>query len=403
MLALFDMGTVLLLVSVLGLMKLPRSGVILYAWHPLAICELVARGHLDSIGIFFMVLALRLLLSPARAGAALSGAALALSILAKGYAVLAAPFLFIAALPRRGLFLVSMAATAALAYAPFAAAGPGLFRGALIYERMWRGNASLFAIVDVALQPVSPNHDALARAICGLAAIAWVGALVRRGLRPPQDMGAMSRLGVTCISKAFCFAGRPRPAPSPREPHPALPATPTVSPAPPLRARGFDEAQPRPTPSEVEGRRGGKGVRFQTDPKFQVTPSRLSLLAMIGFFLLSPMVYPWYLAWTLPWLALAMGSCPGAAAYGSPPLDPARDKQRVSPAVLTETAWLLLTGTIFAFYAHDFAGHHREIWWVTVAEYAVPLVVALAAGVRGAPGRPSAPMLRRDGPNVWQG
>ena len=77
----------------------------------------------------------------------------------------------------------------------------------------------------------------------------------------------------------------------------------------------------------------------------------LSQRAFMGFFLLAPTVYPWYLAWTLPFLCL----------------------DRSLP-------WLALTGTIFAFYAHDFAGHHHEIWWVTSLEYTLPL--ALAIGLR---------------------
>jgi hypothetical protein len=271
-LALFDIGTVLLLVSILGPMKLPRSWVILYAWHPLAVCEVVARGHLDSLGIFLMVLAARLLLTPARAGFALSGAALAASILAKGYAVLAAPFMFLAARPRRGTFLLSMTATAALLYAPFASAGLGLFRGASMYAGQWKGNSSVFALVNLALSRVSPHHDTIARVICLSATVIWVVVLVKKASAAPENRALMARL---------------------------------------------------------------------------------TLLAMIGFFLLSPPVYPWYLAWTLPWLCLS----PNAP-------------------------WLVLTGTIFGFYAHDFAGHHREIWWVTVAEYGLPLFVAALTTLR---------------------
>ena len=290
-LALFDVGTVLLLVSILAAMKLPRSWVIIYAWHPLAICELVARGHLDTIGIFFMALAFRLTLvgRPCERGeqrrrlliAALSGAALALSILAKGYAIVIAPFLFLAARPRRGVFLLAMAATAALAYAPFTSAGLGLFRGAAMYGRGWQGNASVFALLELALSRVSPQHDTIARAVCLVALVAWVAALLRKA----------------------------------------------------MLARGAE-----------------------------VGTARYALLALIGFFLLSPVVYPWYLAWTLPLL------CPTLAG--------ALGEEGRFPAYAI--GWLILTGTIFAFYAHDLAGHHREIWWVTTLEYGLPALVALA-------------------------
>jgi hypothetical protein len=80
---------------------------------------------------------------------------------------------------------------------------------------------------------------------------------------------------------------------------------------------------------------------------------RSAFLALAAFIVLSACVYPWYLTWTLPFLCL-----------------------RPSPA------WLLLTGTIFGFYAHDFAGHHQEIWWVTALEYGLPLLAALSIAVR---------------------
>jgi hypothetical protein len=309
-LALFDVGTVLLLVSILAAMKQPKSWVILYAWHPLAICELVARGHLDTIGIFFMVLAFRLLLigRPCERSqqrrrllmAALSGAALAMSVLAKGYALVIAPFLFLAARPRRRVFLVAMAATAALAYAPFASAGLGLFRGATMYGRGWRGNSSVFALLNLALSRVSTHHDAIARAICLVALVAWVAALLRKAMLAPGD---------------------------------------------------------------------------------QAGTARYALLALIGFFLFSPAVYPWYLAWTIPWLCLAAAET-----------DRAGDTLRrgSGQALLPYTAWLILTGTIFGFYAHDLAGHHREVWWVTAFEYALPLLVALAcAALRRVAGAPA--------------
>ncbi len=78
-----------------------------------------------------------------------------------------------------------------------------------------------------------------------------------------------------------------------------------------------------------------------------------SFYALAGFFVLSPVLYSWYLAWTVPFLCL-----------------------RPRPG------WLLLTGTIFAFYAHEFAGPHAEFWWLNVLEYGLPLLVAGAVWQR---------------------
>ncbi len=70
-------------------------------------------------------------------------------------------------------------------------------------------------------------------------------------------------------------------------------------------------------------------------------------LALAALFLLSPVVYPWYLCWTIPFLCL---------------------KPR--------PAWLLLTGSVFLFYAHAYGRPFVGIWWVSAIEYGVPLLLA---------------------------
>lgn len=268
-LALFDALALLVLADLLRRLGRPPAWAIAYAWHPLAVCEVVARGHLDAIGLFFLVLAARLLLVPSAPGRISSGAALALSILSKGYALLLAPFFLMAAKPHRRAFALSLAAAAFLLYLPFLPAGKDLFSGLTAYAERWSGNAGIFALVKLALSRLSPDPDTLARIVCLALLAAWLGHLLRVGRRAETPEAALI----------------------------------------------------------------------------------LSQRALMGFFLLAPTVYPWHLAWTLPFLCL----------------------DRSLP-------WLALTGTIFAFYAHDFAGHHQEIWWVTLLEYALPL--ALAIGFR---------------------
>jgi hypothetical protein len=278
-LALFDVLTVLLLANLIGQLGRPPAWAICYAWHPLVVCEVIARGHLDSLGIFFLVLAARLLLVPSRPGRAASGAALALSILSKGYALFAAPFLLIAAKPHRRAYLLAFALAGLIVYLPFVSAGVELLTGLRAYAERWHGNASIFTLVTLALTPLSEDPDGLARITCAVGLAGWLGFLL--------------------------FRGRPI-----KTPEKAL---------------------------------------------------RLSERALQGLFLLSATVYPWYLAWTLPLLCLS----------------------RSLP-------WLVLTGTVFAFYAHDFAGHHREIWWVTSLEYGLPLALAVFLRLWGAQRRPGA-------------
>ncbi len=270
--ALFDIGTLLLLPGLLAALGRPREWVLLYAWHPLIVGEVVARGHLDSIGIFFLVLTLRLAALPSPRGKALAGAALAASVLAKGYAILALPFLLLSARPRRLWFALGFASVAVAAYLPFASAGLGVFDGIRIYSRDWVGYGSIFPLLDAALSRFTPEHAALARVLCGLGILAWVIVLFLR-------------------------------------------------------------------------RRGDSRLETACDTTF---------LALAGLYLFSPVLYPWYLSWTVPFLCLR-----------------------------PRLGWLILTGTVFLFYAQAFTPARTGFWYVNLLEYGVPLLVAGAFTLRG--------------------
>ncbi len=262
----FDIGTVLLLPGLLRRLRRPPVWVLLYAWHPLVVGEVVARGHLDSIGIFFLVLAMRLFLWEAARGRALTGVSLAASVLAKGYAVFLLPSFFIAARPRRGWFVLGVVTAGVALYLPFASAGVELWRGIGLYSTRWQGYASIYQVVQFALGPLVHDPSAMARRVCAVAFVGWMGWVGWR-LRHAREKTA------------------------------ALDA-------------GF--------------------------------------LALAGFYLLSPVLYPWYLAWTVPFLC-----------------------------VRPRPGWVLFTGTVFLFYAHGFAPPHVEIGWVKALEYGPPLVLGV--------------------------
>jgi alpha-1,6-mannosyltransferase len=78
-LLLFDMGSIFLLVMILGDLGLRRERVLVYAWNPLVIYELANNGHLDGSVIFFLLLALWLLIKR-RANASVSSLAAATSL-----------------------------------------------------------------------------------------------------------------------------------------------------------------------------------------------------------------------------------------------------------------------------------------------------------------------------------
>jgi alpha-1,6-mannosyltransferase len=145
-----DMGTVLVLIALLRRTGRPPERVIWYAWSPLVITEIAAGGHVDAVGVLFLVLALLLMARPAPTGSAF---AYAVSVLAKGPSVLTLP-LFV----RRGgwRFVGILAAAAAASLAPFADAGASMFSGIHAYLTRWDTNASVFRFLSWGLETTNP-------------------------------------------------------------------------------------------------------------------------------------------------------------------------------------------------------------------------------------------------------
>jgi hypothetical protein len=277
--ALFDIGTVLLLPGLLLGLRRPPVWALLYAWHPLIVGEVVARGHLDSVGIFFLVLAIRLLPLQRPGHRLLTGAALAASTLAKGYAIITLPFLLSAARPHRRWLGLGFLGLAVAAYLPFASAGKDLFTGIALYSEKWTGYGAVYPLADWIMAHFTPAHPEIARWLCGLALVGWLAALLWKQRR---DSGPANTL-------EYCF------------------------------------------------------------------------LALAGFYLLSPVLYPWYLSWTVPFLCL-----------------------RPRPG------WLALTGTTFIFYAQTYAYPAMALPWLTAIQYGGPLCVAAISVVRDRSRRASA-------------
>lgn len=95
---LFDLGTILLLAVLLRKLNRHLAWLMAYAWNPLLIKEIANSGHLDSLAVFLMVLAVLLLLkvrsvepSKIPASILLSAIALALAVGAKLFPVILAP------------------------------------------------------------------------------------------------------------------------------------------------------------------------------------------------------------------------------------------------------------------------------------------------------------------------
>jgi hypothetical protein len=141
--------------------------VAIYAWHPLAIIEVAANGHLEPLAIASLLWAL---LWAARSRAVAAGAVFAVAVAAKYWPAPLLPFLM-RAHPRRTL-IATLAVLLAL-YAPYVLAGPAPIGSALIFARTWESNAGLFALAAAGLGTRERALAASAIALAALLAILW--------------------------------------------------------------------------------------------------------------------------------------------------------------------------------------------------------------------------------------
>lgn len=161
---------VALLVLVLARMpaRPPLERVALYAWHPLAISEIAANGHVDALA----VTALAGLLAAWQARRyVLAGLALAAAALVK-----LGPILLVPALIRRGglRFGIAAAGLCVLAYLPYAAVGTAVLGDLQRYVERQRFGGSLWWALD------GPLGSTAATALCALVLAAVVGIVALR-------------------------------------------------------------------------------------------------------------------------------------------------------------------------------------------------------------------------------
>jgi len=119
---------------------LPATRAVLFGWCPLVWLESAGEGHGDALAALFTVLALW---ASTAARPLVAGGALAVATAGKLLPVVLLPFLA----RRGGRAYAGFALVLAALYAPFAAAGSGLFTGTLEYAARWRANDSAFALV----------------------------------------------------------------------------------------------------------------------------------------------------------------------------------------------------------------------------------------------------------------
>jgi len=139
---LFDLFTIGILVRTLYALNMSSLNVIIYAWNPLVIVEFAGSGHLDSAGIFFLMLALYLFIKRKNLVSIIT---VTLSFLVKFLPVLFLPFMLGT---RKALRLFVFGAIVALGYVPFVSAGEKIFDSLIHYSQRWVFNASVYEVAQ---------------------------------------------------------------------------------------------------------------------------------------------------------------------------------------------------------------------------------------------------------------
>jgi hypothetical protein len=124
-----DAAAVALLGLVLARAHAPLERVGLYAWHPLAVSEIAANGHLDALAVLSMA---ALLAAWQTRRFTLAGLAVAIGSLIKFWPVLLAPSLA----RRGGVRFLAPLALIPLAYLPFLSVGTGVLGSLVRFERL---------------------------------------------------------------------------------------------------------------------------------------------------------------------------------------------------------------------------------------------------------------------------
>jgi hypothetical protein len=163
-----DVAVVFALLALLASSGGPRERVVLYAWNPLAVVETAGSGHIEPLGVLFVVLAVAWI---GRGKAVRAGAALGAAIQAKLF-----PVILVFGFVRRMKIhaVAAMLAVVAVTVAPYALRGPSAPGGVFAYAQRWEHGAVLFAGVRAFFEGVDAAPHAKA-AIASLQA-RWGGA-----------------------------------------------------------------------------------------------------------------------------------------------------------------------------------------------------------------------------------
>jgi len=286
---LFDLLIIWILFLILKALSINLNRLLIYVWNPLAIIEFAGNGHVDILGILLLTFALWLFLKNRSIG---STFVLALSFLTKYLSLLFLPFVIFFKKGNKIITVLIFIIVAAVFYLPYADAGERLFSALFVYSSKWRFNDSIFAVLFSTVKSLLPEN--------------WIINLMIKpqGFSPdPETLASRGTDLALHISKFFVAA---------------------------IFSSIFVNYL----------------LRFKKDltKEGNVWIFKLGLILLGTFFLLSPILHPWYLCWILPFLVIV----------------PSR-------------AWILLTGLIGLSYwiliDYTRLGIWQESLWVKWFEY----------------------------------
>jgi len=117
----FDVLSIFILLRFLRVMGKDPHNVLIYAWSPLILSSFAARGHCDSLQIFFVILALYLCAIRKNLRTAVS---IGLAAMSKFIFIIIAPFLIQG---KKTRYVIALFSVIAVLYLPYMSAGKGLF------------------------------------------------------------------------------------------------------------------------------------------------------------------------------------------------------------------------------------------------------------------------------------
>ena len=192
----FEALAIFALIELLRARRLPTVLVSIYALHPLAVWEIAGSGHVDSIAVAFMLLAL---LAAENGKRFATGAALAAGILTKYFPLALVPVLY-----QRWDWRMPAAftVTALLLYLPYLSAGRKVFGflGGYAGEELGAGDGFYL----VALLKWMGFGSAAFPVFCALAALTLISFALRSGFRiDPDKLDLADAFSIAVASTVF--------------------------------------------------------------------------------------------------------------------------------------------------------------------------------------------------------